>query len=73
MKWEKNGRFFYVSKYKVYRHQKRIRLLLFHVHMGSVCHGWIGCVSAVEIHAITNCNTTKTSFWLVLNIPISTA
>uniref|UniRef100_A0A4W5JEB3 Cornichon family AMPA receptor auxiliary protein 3 n=1 Tax=Hucho hucho TaxID=62062 RepID=A0A4W5JEB3_9TELE len=36
--------------------------------MGSVCHGWIGCVSAVNIHTITNCVTAKTSFWLVLII-----
>ena len=34
--------FFYVSKYKVYRHQKHIRRLLFHAHTGSVHHDWIG-------------------------------
>jgi hypothetical protein len=45
------------QKYEVYRHQKHIRLLLFNVHMGSVCHGWIGCLSAVKSHAITNCVT----------------
>ena len=28
-------------------------LRLFHVHMGSVRHGWIGCVSAVKNHSVT--------------------
>lgn len=56
--------FFYISKYEVYG-QKKIASLLFHVHMGTVHHCWVGCSSAVQIHALTNRVTSKTSLQLV--------
>lgn len=49
------------------------RSLLFHVHMGTVRDGWIGCTSAVKIRAINNRVIAKTRFWSVLNIPTGAA
>ena len=61
--------FFYVSKLEVYRHQKHIRLFLFHVHMGTVMQRWKCFVSKIKMNVLTNC--ANTSFWLVLNITVS--
>lgn len=44
------------------RHKKTC--ILCYVHMGTVRHGRIGCGYAVA---------TKTSFWLVTNLPSSAA
>ena len=58
-----------LTKYNVHMHQRHISLRLFHANMDSVRHGWIGCVSTLNIQGITNCVTSKHSFCLVSYIP----
>lgn len=40
--------------------------LLFHVHLGTVRHGWIGCAFVVKIHVITIRPTIPTILKLAL-------
>jgi hypothetical protein len=69
MEWGKKHYFSMFLNTNYYRHQNHISLLLFHV-IWSVCvTGWMGCVSAVKLHTITNCVTAKTRFWVGLKYP----